>query len=898
MMKNKGKRFLCISLVLILLFGGLPVWTMAEPAQDEIAINSIEVALSQVNPVAGEGRYYPTLLSVNGESAMVSALDNFYSDWYESDVDDREHPNWYMPMSTDTFVLDRYYDLNVFVSLQSGYSIGDACEMIAIFPDGTQQKALLYQYDIEYGELTFDFLFDATDYPLTTIQVDGYVQGGLISDVAITDDRSNFAVGTDGAFGFFTASEEGYPDISITDPAAVFEEDTAYWLLTAVSTDGDYSLGDFTAHNFAVAGGCEDLQIYTYDSSHNLLFLMIRLNRFTKPAQTYLQVDGYALGSQGQDVTVAVDSEEFMLAVGGGVPYALLGSTADGNPGYEVGTGYLQPETEYWLGIVVTNEDGDFAAYNQYDFHLNLPYNDYFIEKYVEYMLLYYRLKPLDFEAVNELDLHLENYCGGNTLDQASLFIEQKGFEPFTDYGVNFGFCLDDNGTEGDYLEPIDADTMKFSSNQILWLRVSVVPEYNTVFANPPRIGLDVPYTDCWISSGEDGSLILSFQLEPVKKAGPIEIALTGYALGGAVTDLDVNVSGPGAELYPGGYGDSFAMMLDDESMPGTYLEHGTLEADTLYWVGVALIPESGFDLSQCKEEDFALQGMQPETSFGYYNEHQNRYYIYFCLPALSLAPVNTITTFTLTGYQVGENITDIMVTDDSDMVMVPPGYLHGPVILPEMSGKPDDLNIYHDGTFTADTTYWLGLLVRAEEGYSLKNVTGEYFQLADINYSQVIVENGYDEVAYVYFKLPALKPMYEVGFYFQGGLVCGQLVEEGKCAVQVADPAVEGKVFLGWYTEDGVQYDFTTPVTGNINLIATFADATPAVLYGDVDGNEAVSAADALMILKSVVGKVTLTDAQKVAGDLDGNGNVNAADALLVLKKVVGKVDKFPVEE
>ena len=72
----------------------------------------------------------------------------------------------------------------------------------------------------------------------------------------------------------------------------------------------------------------------------------------------------------------------------------------------------------------------------------------------------------------------------------------------------------------------------------------------------------------------------------------------------------------------------------------------------------------------------------------------------------------------------------------------------------------------------------------------------------------------------------------------------------------------------------------------------------TPTVLYGDVDGNGTVTAADALEILKNVVGNVTLTDNQVTAADVDNSGNVSSADALYVLKWVVGKIDRFPIEQ
>lgn len=78
---------------------------------------------------------------------------------------------------------------------------------------------------------------------------------------------------------------------------------------------------------------------------------------------------------------------------------------------------------------------------------------------------------------------------------------------------------------------------------------------------------------------------------------------------------------------------------------------------------------------------------------------------------------------------------------------------------------------------------------------------------------------------------------------------------------------------------------------------IEQLENLAPAITYGDVDGNGKVEATDALEVLKSVVGKVTLTDEQLVKADTDGNSKADATDALNILKKVVGKIDKFPVE-
>jgi hypothetical protein len=71
-----------------------------------------------------------------------------------------------------------------------------------------------------------------------------------------------------------------------------------------------------------------------------------------------------------------------------------------------------------------------------------------------------------------------------------------------------------------------------------------------------------------------------------------------------------------------------------------------------------------------------------------------------------------------------------------------------------------------------------------------------------------------------------------------------------------------------------------------------------PTVLYGDVNGDGAVGASDALQVLKHVVGKIVVSDEAFVAADVSGNGIIEAVDALNILKFVVGKITQFPVEQ
>jgi len=69
------------------------------------------------------------------------------------------------------------------------------------------------------------------------------------------------------------------------------------------------------------------------------------------------------------------------------------------------------------------------------------------------------------------------------------------------------------------------------------------------------------------------------------------------------------------------------------------------------------------------------------------------------------------------------------------------------------------------------------------------------------------------------------------------------------------------------------------------------------AVMYGDVDGDDEISAYDAALTAQAAVGLITLTAEQTRAADVSGEGEVSAYDAALIAQRAVGLITKFPVE-
>ncbi len=99
---------------------------------------------------------------------------------------------------------------------------------------------------------------------------------------------------------------------------------------------------------------------------------------------------------------------------------------------------------------------------------------------------------------------------------------------------------------------------------------------------------------------------------------------------------------------------------------------------------------------------------------------------------------------------------------------------------------------------------------------------------------------------------------------------------------------------------------DFSAPVEITVNApdmrntrtyTLTVTNAEPDVMYGDVNGNQAVTAEDALLALQIATNKIKANDVQLKAADVDLTSGVSANDALLILQYATKKISLFPVE-
>ena len=103
-----------------------------------------------------------------------------------------------------------------------------------------------------------------------------------------------------------------------------------------------------------------------------------------------------------------------------------------------------------------------------------------------------------------------------------------------------------------------------------------------------------------------------------------------------------------------------------------------------------------------------------------------------------------------------------------------------------------------------------------------------------------------------------------------------------------------DGNGFLGWYSDSGeLLSDSATLACASANEIGEQRIIARFSILGDVDGNGAVEASDALLALRMAMNIID-TPADISLIDVDKNGKVEATDALLILRFAMGIIDHF----
>ncbi len=118
---------------------------------------------------------------------------------------------------------------------------------------------------------------------------------------------------------------------------------------------------------------------------------------------------------------------------------------------------------------------------------------------------------------------------------------------------------------------------------------------------------------------------------------------------------------------------------------------------------------------------------------------------------------------------------------------------------------------------------------------------------------------------------------------------ITGVAVETG-AANLVANLGINGST-AKVYMADGVTEQTGNVGTGNIVKVTNGKTTTSytVTIYGDINGDGAISSADLLQLKKQLAGATSLSGAYLNAADIDKNGGVSSADLLQLKKHLVG---------
>jgi hypothetical protein len=278
----------------------------------EKVITSIEISSAvEIDPVTGQlPEYDPnkfTVTKVNGDTSLVSEIDDIYLYWYFSDTNDPEGHDWlYYPYGRK-FAGGYYYQFNIdfSASTESVYEFGEDVEVTLITPTKTIKSTYIYKNEGGYLSAYWSFDHKTDGEPLkyignTTVSMNGFEQGATPADVEVIVEGEGVILDR---FSFYNATD----DMEVlTDEA--FEKDKVYSLdLTLYPMEG-YSVADFTRKylNITMNGFAPSFTYYDFDAGEEYVaieFFLPKLGHTQEVSAPTMSFDNYEIGHKIKEIT-------------------------------------------------------------------------------------------------------------------------------------------------------------------------------------------------------------------------------------------------------------------------------------------------------------------------------------------------------------------------------------------------------------------------------------------------------------------------------------------------------------------------------------------------------------------------------------------------------------------
>lgn len=147
----------------------------------------------------------------------------------------------------------------------------------------------------------------------------------------------------------------------------------------------------------------------------------------------------------------------------------------------------------------------------------------------------------------------------------------------------------------------------------------------------------------------------------------------------------------------------------------------------------------------------------------------------------------------------------------------------------------------------------------------------------------------------------------YTVTFETSEGVeISTQTVKRNGVVEKPEDPVREGYIFLGWYTEDDMEFDFNTKITGNIKLIAKWKAIGEVTGLSIISGKKSIEVGEELTLTLKVEPEdaklegleVVWTSSDESVATVDKDGKVTGLKAgkAVITAKVNGIEASFTI--
>lgn len=220
-------RISAVLLALLMLIGTMPLSAFASQPMETIAlttITSIELETDCASPAALGDKFYPDIVSVNGDTDLVDLISGRSYSWARSDTYSTDRDSYDEPLLTGIFQYDTAYDLQCdFDADPAAARFSPTCSVSLKTSNGTKSGVICGSHTDELASFDFFYEMNSGDDPRP-----------VISSIELTTNIAKPVVGQPIYSPTLLSVNGNTANIGLIDDYSAY-----WWYCPTYSTDGD-----------------------------------------------------------------------------------------------------------------------------------------------------------------------------------------------------------------------------------------------------------------------------------------------------------------------------------------------------------------------------------------------------------------------------------------------------------------------------------------------------------------------------------------------------------------------------------------------------------------------------------------------------------------------------------